>query len=80
MTTLAVHPKIPIMATGSHAQFIKVLTHDGDTLQVLRYHEKMANHRIGPVSCVAFHPFKPVLAAGATDKFIGLYAPKKTIF
>jgi regulator-associated protein of mTOR len=80
MTALAVHPKIPIMAAGSHAQFIKILTPDGDTLQVLRYHEKMANHRIGPVSCVAFHPFKLMFAAGATDSFIGIYAPKKKIF
>ena len=80
MTALAFHPKIPITATGSHAQFMKVLTPDGDTLQVLRYHEKMANHRIGPVSCVAFHPFKPMLAAGATDSFIGLYEPKKKLF
>ncbi|GAX13032.1 regulatory associated protein of mTOR [Fistulifera solaris] len=80
MTTLAVHPHIPMLATGSHAQFIKMLTPDGDTLQVLRYHEKMANHRIGPVSFVAFHPFKPLLAAGATDSMIGLYAPIKKLF
>jgi regulatory associated protein of mTOR len=77
MTTLAVHSKIPIMATGSHAQFIKVATLDGDTMQVLRYHEKLANHRIGPVSCLAFHPLKPLLAAGATDSYIGLYTTKQ---
>lgn len=77
MTTLAVHSKIPVVATGSHYQFIKILTLDGDTLQVLRYHEKMAGHRIGPVSCLAFHRYKPLLAAGATDTFIGLYTPRK---
>jgi WD40 repeat protein len=79
MTTLAVHPKIPILATGSHAQFIKILTMDGDTLQVVRYHGMMSNHRIGPVSCLSFHPYKPLLAAGATDTFIGLYTTKKLI-
>jgi WD40 repeat protein len=77
MTALTVHSKIPIVATGSHAQFIKLLTLDGDTLQVLRYHEKMANHRIGPVSCLAFHKYKTILAAGSTDTFIGLYTPKR---
>lgn len=77
MTALSVHSKIPIVATGSHQQFIKVLTLDGDTLQVLRYHEKMASHRIGPVSCLAFHRYKPILAAGSTDTFIGLYTPAK---
>jgi WD40 repeat protein len=79
MTALAVHSKIPMIATGSSAQFIKVLTMDGDTMQVLRYHGTGATHRVGPVSCLAFHRFKPLLAAGATDAFIGLYAPKKSI-
>ena len=77
LTALTVHPRIPVAATGSHAQFIKLLTLEGDTLQVLRYHERMASHRIGPVSCLAFHKYKPLLAAGSTDTFIGLYAPKR---
>ncbi|ACI65831.1 predicted protein [Phaeodactylum tricornutum CCAP 1055/1] len=77
MTSFAVHSKIPILATGSHAQFIKLLTLDGDAFQVMRYHGKMASHRIGPVSCLAFHRFKPMLAAGATDAYIGLYTTKK---
>jgi regulatory associated protein of mTOR len=75
MTALAVHSKIPLLASGSHAQFIKLLTPDGDPLQVLRYHERLASHRIGPVSCLAFHRSKPMLAAGSTDTHIGLFAP-----
>lgn len=77
MTALAVHAKIPVVATGSHAQFIKILTLDGETLKVVRYHEEMSSHRIGPVSCLEFHPFKPLLAAGATDTLVSLYAPKE---
>ena len=73
MTALAVHPKIPVAATGSGAQFIKVLTLDGETLQAIRNHE--ANVKMGPVSCLAFHPYKPLLASGATDSFIGIYGP-----
>jgi regulatory associated protein of mTOR len=80
MTTIAVHPKIPMMATGSHAQFIKILTLDGDTMQVIRYHEKIANHRIEPVSCVTFHPNKPLLATGGTDTYIGLYTTKRQCY
>jgi regulator-associated protein of mTOR len=76
MTALAVHRKIPVVATGSHAQFIKILTLDGETLKVIRYHEEMSNRRIGPVSCLEFHPFKPLLAAGATDSLVSIYAPK----
>lgn len=79
MTALAGHPTIPMLATGSHAQFIKILTLDGDTLQVIRYHEKIAGQRIGPVSCLGFHPHKPLLAAGATDEIISLYSPTKDI-
>jgi WD40 repeat protein len=76
MTTLAVHSKIPIIATGSDAQFVKIVTLDGDTVQVLRYHEKLASHKFGPISCLAFHPYKALLAAGATDNYIGLYGTK----
>jgi WD40 repeat protein len=76
MTALAFHGKIPIFATGSHAQFIKVMSLDGDTLQVFRNHQGMGGIRIGPVSCVEFHPHKLLLAAGATDDLISLYVPK----
>ena len=76
MTALACHPGIPFFATGSHAQFIKIMSMDGDTLQVIRYHEEIAGQRMGPVSCLAFHPHRPLLAAGATDEIISLYAPK----
>ena len=30
--------------------------------------------RIGPVSCLAFHPHKMFLAAGATDSIVSIYA------
>lgn len=76
MTALAVHKRIPVVATGSHAQFIKILTLDGETLRVIRYHEEMSNHRIGPVSCLEFHPYKPLLVAGATDTFVSIYAAR----
>jgi regulator-associated protein of mTOR len=76
MTALAVHKQIPIAATGSHAQFIKILTLDGEALQVIRFHEESASHRIGPVSCLEFHRQKLLLAAGATNSFVSIYSPK----
>ena len=79
LTTLAVHTKIPIIATGSDAQFIKIVGTDGDTMQVLRYHEKLVSHKFGPISCLAFHPYKDLLAAGATDGYIGLYSTKNQL-
>ena len=77
MIALACHPRIPLLATGSHAQFIKLFTPDGDTLQVIRYHEKKAAQLIGPVSYLCFHPNKPILAAGAADRIVSIYTPKE---
>jgi regulator-associated protein of mTOR len=77
MTALAVHKQIPIAATGSHAQFIKIVTMEGETLQMARFHEEMSGqHRIGPVSCLEFHKHKLVLAAGATNSLVSIYKPK----
>lgn len=76
MTALSVHKQIPIVATGSHAQFIKIVTLEGETLQVARFHEEMSGHRIGPVSCLEFHKQKLVLAAGATNSLVSIYKPK----
>lgn len=76
MTALAVHKRIPMIATGSHAQFIKILTLEGEALQVVRFHEAMPGHRIGPVSCLEFHKEKLVLAAGSTNSLINIYKPR----
>lgn len=81
MTALAVHDHVPMVATGSHAQFVKILTLDGDALQVMRYHKIAGGggqRRIGPVSCLSFHPHKVVLAAG-TDNIVSVYVPKEPI-
>jgi len=75
MTTLSFHKKIPVVASGSYAQFVKLMSLDGDSLQVIRYHSD--GQSIGPVSCLAFHPNKVQLAAGGTDKLVSLYSPKK---
>jgi regulator-associated protein of mTOR len=79
MTALACHSKVPLFASGSPTQFITLLTPDGDTLQMIRYHEELSGQRIGPVRCLDFHPHKLLLAAGAVDKIISLYAPKKIV-
>jgi len=79
LTALAVHPCAPIMATGSHAQFIKILTLGGEQLgSIIKYHDGFLGQRIGPVSCLAFHPTKILLAAGATDSIVSIYGEKKS--
>jgi WD40 repeat protein len=73
MTAFSVHRKIPMVATGSHAQFIKILTLEGEALQVIRFHEELPGHRIGPVSCLEFHKQRLLLAAGSTNSLVGIY-------
>jgi WD40 repeat protein len=42
LTALAVHSCAPVIATGSHAQFIKLLTLNGDQLgRIIKYHDGM---------------------------------------
>ncbi|RLO03639.1 hypothetical protein DYB28_003600, partial [Aphanomyces astaci] len=77
MTALAVHAFAPVYATGSHNQFIKVFRQDGEQLALIRYHEGFLGERIGPVSCLAFHPHRLLLAAGATDSLIAIYSSDK---
>lgn len=72
MTALAGHPRIPFLVTGSHAQFLKIFTTDGDAISTIRYHEGLGQ-RIGPVSCLKFHPHKLLLAVGTTDAMVSLY-------
>mmetsp|Transcript_3259 Transcript_3259/g.5075 ORF Transcript_3259/g.5075 Transcript_3259/m.5075 type:complete len:1600 (-) Transcript_3259:102-4901(-) len=74
LTALSVHNCAPIMATGSQAQFIKILTLAGDQLGMIRYHDGFMGNRIGPVSCLAFHPVRMLMAAGSTDNLLSIYS------
>ena len=78
MTAMACHDTLPLMSTGSHAQFIKILSLEGQMINVIRYHEGFLGQRIGPVSCLAFHPVKFLMAAGATDSIVSLYSGDNT--
>ena len=75
LTALAMHNSAPIIATGSHAQFIKILTLGGDQLGgIIKYHDGFLGQRVGPVSCLAFHPTRLMLAAGFTDSIVSVYS------
>ncbi|CAI5465827.1 unnamed protein product [Closterium sp. Yama58-4] len=74
LTALSVHRHLPVMATGSSKQLIRVFNMSGDLLSVVRYHNSFLGQRIGPVSALHFHPYKRLLAAGATDSIVSIYA------
>lgn len=67
MTALALHNHAPMLASGTHNQYIKIFDLKGEPKGMIRYHEGFIGQRIGPVSCLTFHPNRLALAAGFTD-------------
>ncbi|XP_022092317.1 regulatory-associated protein of mTOR-like isoform X1 [Acanthaster planci] len=77
LTTMAVHQQANIFACGSANQLISVFNMSGDTLSNIKYYEGFIGQRIGPVSCLAFHPLKVYLASGSRDSFLSIYSTEK---
>ncbi|KAG2485410.1 hypothetical protein HYH03_015896 [Edaphochlamys debaryana] len=67
---LAGHPVAPLLATGTSSQVVKIWTDEGDVVGTLRPGSSSAlltPHKVGPITCMAFHPFQPTLAAAGMD-------------
>ena len=73
MSAMAVHNHAPVIASGSHNQYVKVFNMEGNPLSTIRYHDGFLGQRIGPISAMAFHPHKMLLAAGSTDSIISVF-------
>ena len=76
MSALAIHPRAPLLASGSAQQHISVFNCDGETLNVIRHHYGLLGQRIGPITSLIFHPYKTFLAAGATDELLSIHGPR----
>ncbi|GLT45528.1 hypothetical protein SLA2020_193540 [Shorea laevis] len=74
LTALAVHRHAPIIASGSAKQLIKVFSLEGEQLGTIRYYTNFMAQKIGSVSCLTFHPYQVLLAAGAADACVSIYA------
>jgi len=75
LTSMSVHSCAPVLATGSHAQFIKILTFGGEQLgNIIKYHDGFLGQRMGPITSLTFHPHRMMLAASAADCIISIYA------
>ena len=46
----------------------------GEQLNMIRYHSSFLGQHIGPVSCLNFHPYNMLLAAGHTDSIVSVYS------
>ena len=80
LSALTLHPHLPRVASGSRNQFIKLfdiqaLREGGAAKEVhsIRYFDGFLGARIGPVTCLAFHPTRMLLAVGATDSVLSIY-------
>ncbi|KAG8184610.1 hypothetical protein JTE90_005221 [Oedothorax gibbosus] len=74
MTAMATHPALDLIACGTASQVISVFQQGGEEVGTIKYHDGFMGHRIGPISCLAFHPYKASLAAGSTDSLISVYS------
>ena len=54
------------------------MTFNGNQVGKISHHDGFLGQRIGPVSSLAFHPMKLMLAAGATDSIISVYSAENT--
>lgn len=75
LTSMTVHSVAPIIATGSHDQFIKISSFGGEQLgSVIKYYDGFIGQRIGAVTNLSFHPHRMMLAASTTDCIVSVYA------
>ncbi|XP_077222936.1 regulatory-associated protein of TOR 1-like isoform X3 [Tasmannia lanceolata] len=74
LTALAIHRHAPVIASGSSKQLIKVFNLAAEQLSLIRYYPTFMAQKIGSVSCLSFHPYKILLAAGAADACVSIYA------
>ncbi|RZF33857.1 hypothetical protein LSTR_LSTR008980 [Laodelphax striatellus] len=79
MTAMATHRSADIFACVSANQLINIVDRNcssaADRVTVIKYHEWFMTARFGPVSCLAFHPLRALLAAGSVDSTLVVYAP-----
>lgn len=73
MTALTVHRNANMYACGSVNSTINVHHLNGQTVNTIRFYEGFMGHRIGPVSCLAYHPHRIALAAGTVDCSVSVY-------
>jgi len=73
MFCFTVHNYAPLFAIGTQDQRIRVMNFNGEEISLIRYHDGFLGQRIGPVSALTFHPYKVMLAAGATDSIVSIY-------
>ncbi|CAF4953606.1 unnamed protein product [Pieris macdunnoughi] len=73
LAALAVHERAPLLAAGSVNQCISIYDLRGAHLNTIKFHEGFMGPRIGPVSCLAFHPLRCAMGVGSKDSTVSVY-------
>lgn len=74
MSELVAHPHAPLLATATTTQVVKVWTDTGEPVGAIRAQSSFLAHKMGPVTCMAFHPYQLLLAAAGGDSVCSVYA------
>lgn len=61
------------VCSGSVNQSISIYDLKGTPLNTIKFHEGFMGARIGPVSCLAFHPLRCALGVGSKDSTVSVY-------
>ncbi|RDD45269.1 Regulatory-associated protein of mTOR [Trichoplax sp. H2] len=75
LNAMDVHKEADILVCGSTSQVIHVYNHSGELNSAIKYHDGFRVQKIGPISCLAFHPYKVMFAAGSADCLLSVYSP-----
>ncbi|PZC72529.1 hypothetical protein B5X24_HaOG211053 [Helicoverpa armigera] len=59
--------------SGSVNQSISIFDLQGNLLNTIKFHEGFMGARIGPVSCLTFHPLRCAMGVGSKDSTVSVY-------
>ncbi|XP_075973067.1 regulatory associated protein of MTOR complex 1 [Anticarsia gemmatalis] len=73
LAAIDVHPLCNLIACGSVNQSISIYDLKGAALNTIKFHEGFMGARIGPVSCLTFHPLRCAMGVGSKDSTVSVY-------
>ncbi|XP_050671124.1 regulatory-associated protein of mTOR isoform X2 [Leptidea sinapis] len=65
--------RLLLTGCGSVNQCISIYDLKGSHLNTIKFHEGFMGSRIGPVSCLTFHPLRCALGVGSKDSTVSVY-------
>ena len=75
MSSFVVHDSVPLLATASRVQHVKVFRQTGALLHHYKHNANLFDEAMAPASALAFSPIQPLLAVATFAKVITIYSP-----